>query len=124
MKTHTNRISRVLLSLSMLAALTLGATTPSVSVRVASFTVTKTADTNDGTCDADCSLREAIIAANVAAGANTITIPAGIYTLTITGTDEDAAATGDLDLSSDITIIGAGAESTVIQAAPPRERCQ
>ena len=28
------------------------------------FTVTKTADTNDGACDADCSLREAITAAN------------------------------------------------------------
>jgi uncharacterized delta-60 repeat protein/CSLREA domain-containing protein len=29
------------------------------------FTVTKTLDTNDGTCDSDCSLREAIAAANV-----------------------------------------------------------
>ena len=28
------------------------------------FPVTKTADTNDGTCDPDCSLREAIEAAN------------------------------------------------------------
>ncbi|MBX7148671.1 FG-GAP-like repeat-containing protein [bacterium] len=28
------------------------------------YTVSKTADTNDGTCDADCSLREAITAAN------------------------------------------------------------
>ncbi len=32
----------------------------------ATLTVTKTADTNDGVCDADCSLREAIIAANSA----------------------------------------------------------
>lgn len=31
------------------------------------FTVTKTADTNDGACNADCSLREAILAANAAA---------------------------------------------------------
>ena len=30
----------------------------------ADFVVTKTADTNDGVCNADCSLREAIIAAN------------------------------------------------------------
>jgi CSLREA domain-containing protein len=36
------------------------------------LTVTKTADTNDGACDADCSLREAIVAANAAAGADTI----------------------------------------------------
>jgi len=36
----------------------------------ATFTVTKTADTNDGACTADCSLREAIVAANAAAGAD------------------------------------------------------
>jgi CSLREA domain-containing protein len=34
--------------------------------------VTKTADSNDGSCDADCSLREAIVAANTNPGANTI----------------------------------------------------
>lgn len=46
--------------------------------RSATFTVTKTADTNDGTCDADCSLREAITAANYGSG-NTIefNIPGG-----------------------------------------------
>src|SRR5262245_17974033 len=38
----------------------------------ATFTVTKIADTNDGTCNADCSLREAINAANATAGTNTI----------------------------------------------------
>ncbi len=42
------------------------------NILAATFTVTKTADTNDGTCDADCSLREAIVAANAAAGADTI----------------------------------------------------
>jgi CSLREA domain-containing protein len=34
----------------------------------ATFTVTKAADTNDGVCDADCSLREAVAAANAAGG--------------------------------------------------------
>ncbi len=34
------------------------------SAQAATFTVTKTADTNDGVCDADCSFREAILAAN------------------------------------------------------------
>jgi uncharacterized delta-60 repeat protein/CSLREA domain-containing protein len=37
-----------------------------------SFVVTKTADTNDGVCDADCSLREAITDANSDPGAETI----------------------------------------------------
>ncbi|HSW90027.1 MAG TPA: CSLREA domain-containing protein [Patescibacteria group bacterium] len=36
------------------------------------FTVTKTADTSDGTCDADCSLREAVVAANANSGADEI----------------------------------------------------
>ncbi|HMS09159.1 MAG TPA: CSLREA domain-containing protein, partial [Pyrinomonadaceae bacterium] len=38
----------------------------SVSAFAATFTVTKIEDTNDGTCDADCSLREAVAAANAA----------------------------------------------------------
>ncbi len=41
-------------------------------VRAATYTVTKTEDTNDGVCDADCSLREAIAAANANAGHDTI----------------------------------------------------
>ena len=80
----------------------------------ATFTVTKTADTNDGVCDGDCSLREAIGAANAAAGADTITVPAGTYTLSIAGTGEDANATGDLDISDDLTINGASAATTIV----------
>ena len=45
--------------------------------QAATFTVSKTADTNDGVCDGDCSLREAIGAANSNAGADTISLPAG-----------------------------------------------
>lgn len=78
------------------------------------FTVTKSGDTNDGVCDADCSLREAVIAANAAAGADTIIIPSGTYTLTIAGPDDDAGATGDLDIAGDLTILGAGAAMTVV----------
>jgi CSLREA domain-containing protein len=80
----------------------------------ATFVVTKTADTADGTCDADCSLREAIVAANAAAGADDITLPAGVYTLSLTGAVEDASLTGDLDISDDLTINGAAAATTVI----------
>ena len=39
------------------------------------FPVTKTADTNDGICDADCSLREALFAANNNGGADEIILP-------------------------------------------------
>lgn len=79
------------------------------------FTVTKTADTNDGTCDADCSLREAIVASNADVSANPATIDlqaASNYNLTLTNaTQENAAATGDLDIvatNHTVTINGAG----------------
>ena len=41
----------------------------SQAVTAATFTVTKIADTNDGVCDADCSLREAVAAANASGDA-------------------------------------------------------
>jgi len=97
-----------------------GAAAPSVlpSVPKAIFSVNKVADTNDGACNADCSLREAIVAANLAAGADSITVPAGTYTLTIAnagGLNEDNSAQGDLDINSPLTITGAGVASTIIQ---------
>src|SRR5438270_11982503 len=84
--------------------------------QAATLNVTKTADTNDTVCDSDCSLREAIGAANGLAGADTINVPAGTYKLTITGSGEDADATGDLDITDDTTIQGAGAGATGIDA--------
>lgn len=80
------------------------------------FVVTKTADTADGACNADCSLREAIIAANALAGPDIITLPAGNYVLTIPGdTGEDASLTGDLDIGAGgLTINGAGAATTFV----------
>lgn len=83
-------------------------------LQAATFTVTKTADTADGVCDADCSLREAIIAANALTGADTIAVPAGVYTLTIAGRGEDAGATGDFDITDALAINGADARTTII----------
>ena len=67
--------------------------------------VTKTEDTNDGVCDADCSLREAVSAANTG---DSILIPAGIYTLTLGS---------ELSVGKDLTLIDSGATDTIIQAA-------
>ena len=93
-----------------------------IATPVPSFDVTKTADTNDGSCDVDdCSLREAVKAANDAAGLNQINVPAGIYTITITdgttGDGDDTNALGDFDITDDVKIVGAGSGSTIIQAA-------
>lgn len=80
----------------------------------ATFTVTKAADTYDGTCNADCSLREAVRAANTTVGADVITIPAGTYLLTLQGRNDDNTVTGDLDIRENVTINGAGRNATVI----------
>jgi CSLREA domain-containing protein len=69
--------------------------------RAAAYSVTRFDDPAPGACNAgDCSLREAIIAANASTGvADTINLPPGVYTLTRAGANEDAAATGDLDIA-------------------------
>ena len=92
----------------------------------ATFTVTKTTDTNDGFCNADCSLREAVVAANGVPG-STVSVPAGTYQLTINGTAEagfcQSPGTGDLDISANnTTITGAGSATTIIQQTQPNDR--
>ena len=67
--------------------------------------VTTTLDTNDGTCDGNCSLREAIAAA---LPGDHIEIPAGIYTLT---------SGSQLLINKDLNLSGAAANRTFIQAA-------
>jgi hypothetical protein len=77
----------------------------------ATIDVTTTTDGGAG------SLRAAITEANATPGADVIQLPAGTYTLSIAGAGEDGNATGDLDIEGDLTIIGAGAATTVIDAA-------
>ena len=84
------------------------------SASAATFVVTKSTDDPVDGCDADCSLREAVIAANLTVEHDTILVPAGTYVLSLVGAGEDAAATGDLDLNEDVTIIGNAAGGTVI----------
>jgi CSLREA domain-containing protein len=92
------------------------------AAQAATFTVNSTADAvdahpGDGVCATAthvCTLRAAIQEANALAGADIIKLPAGIFTLTLAGADEDDAATGDLDITDDLTLTGAGAASTII----------
>ncbi|MCU0497142.1 MAG: CSLREA domain-containing protein [Anaerolineae bacterium] len=69
------------------------------------YTVTKTADTADGLCDSDCSLREAIGASNAAPGAVLIPV-GGTYAITRSGASEDNNSTGDFDIRNGIGIYG------------------
>jgi CSLREA domain-containing protein len=77
------------------------------------YTPTRTTDSADGACDADCSLREAVMAANARPGEDVILLRAGTYRLTIAG-NENGGAAGDLNLQDDLVLIGDGASRTVI----------
>ena len=92
------------------------------------ITVNTTADVVDGNtssiaallgsagADGFISLREAILATNNTAGADTIFLPTGTFTFTIGGQGEDAGSTGDLDISDGLTITGAGTGLSIIDA--------
>src|SRR5438445_1769151 len=71
----------------------------------------------DGICatlSGVCTLRAAIMEANQLPGAETITLPPGIYSLRIPGANEDLGGTGDLDIRGETSIVGAGASNTII----------
>lgn len=95
---------------------------PVDTASAAAFTVNSTVDApdatvGDGICAAAsglCTLRAAIQEANATTGPSTITLPVGTYVLNVVGPGEDLAATGDLDIRQPLSIIGAGAASTVI----------
>jgi CSLREA domain-containing protein len=129
---------------TILAGACLWLASATIPIGAAIMDVTTTAD--EVTVNTFCSLREAIINANDNAQTNAdcpageavvadiINVPAGLYTLTITGVDENPSAgapweavidsdasMGDLDITDDVTITGAGPGSTIIQWAvtPP-----
>lgn len=89
------------------------------SAQAATFVVSRTDDPSPDGCvsGTDCSLREAVIAANAADGGDSITLADGTYTLTISGNGEDAAATGDLDVTDtgdSLTVTGESAAGTIL----------
>lgn len=80
------------------------------------------ANTADGVCadgSGNCSLRAAVMQSNASSGFDTINLPAGTYALTIgSGSSDLDASIGDLDLSSGgATFVGAGTDTTIIDAA-------
>ena len=83
-----------------------------------SFTVTSTSDHAPGACTKpDCTLREAISAANSHPGADSVLLAGGTtYKLSIPGRGEDLNATGDLDVTGPLTITSAGSRLATIDA--------
>jgi CSLREA domain-containing protein len=67
--------------------------------------VTTTQDRANVCAVGNCSLREAVMAANACPGRNLIDVPAGRYQLTL----------GNLGITEEVTIIGAGRDATVVE---------
>ncbi|MCA9955524.1 MAG: CSLREA domain-containing protein, partial [Anaerolineales bacterium] len=89
-------------------------------VHADTITVDTTAD--EVNTNGNCSLREAILSANgdtavdsctAGSGADVITLPPGTYTLSLAGAGENAAQTGDLDITADVTINGGGMNNSI-----------
>ena len=84
------------------------------------FTVNTEKDTidvkpGDGVCadaDGNCSLRAAVMEANALKAPVVINVPEGVYELTNTSSSEEQD--GDLDISADVIIKGAGPGATII----------
>jgi gliding motility-associated-like protein/CSLREA domain-containing protein len=88
------------------------------------FTVNVFADTpdanpGDGVCadaSGNCSLRAAVMESNALPGSNDISLPIGEYVFTLGAANENAAASGDLDITDDLDIVGADTRQTIIRA--------
>ncbi|MFZ5825259.1 MAG: tandem-95 repeat protein [Bacillota bacterium] len=117
---HFGRVRWLLIAVLLVGSLLV--TAP--AAEAATYVVNKFTDSATDPCDGvgDCSLRSAIIKANSNTGGDIIHVPTGTYTLTIAGAGENLGATGDLDITDSVTIIGSGGNAdgspgaTVIEA--------
>jgi CSLREA domain-containing protein len=118
------------LFLALVAGLLIELLSGGTALAASPFTVNDATDIEDATIGdgvcatkmGTCTLRAAIQEANAlgsgtTATQQTITVPAGTYKLDIAGKGEDDAAAGDLDIKANVTINGAAANSTIIDAA-------
>jgi large repetitive protein len=108
--------------LTRLAALVVVGVLPAVGAAAATLVVNSTLDAVDAapgngfcaTAGGVCTLRAAVQEANALPGADVVQLPPGVFRLTRTGSGEDAAATGDLDVSEELEVDGAGADVTIV----------
>ncbi len=109
-------------AIGSLRAALLGAVLAAAPAAADTYTVNSTGDDVDaapgnGVCatsDGVCTLRAAVQEANAHAGADAITLPAGLFLLARFGDGEDLGATGDLDVTDALELDGAGAASTIV----------
>ncbi|HKX13159.1 MAG TPA: CSLREA domain-containing protein, partial [bacterium] len=108
------RFARIFLTVTVLVVLSWAS-----FAHAASFVVTRFDDPAPDGCNSgvDCSLREAVIAANAAGGTNDVQLGTGTYNLTIA--ENGGETGGSLDIDNSLTIQGQGAEATIINGVQP-----
>lgn len=120
-KTQPNTTYYIQLVGTVAGSLNLNVSTSTETVY--NFNINTTSDTRDLTLgnqqcndgNGNCSLRAAIMEANaLAPAASIIHLPIGTYTINLPGTHEDFAASGDLDILTNITIQGTDRTTTII----------
>jgi len=117
---------RVSLTVVLAAGLLIGTSLiGGVEVRAVT-TITVNTNSDELNNDGDCSLREAIRAANLdqpvdqcpaGSGADFINLPTGVYTLTVSGLGDDSGLSGDLDITGPLTIVGMNPTGTIIDGS-------
>jgi Chlamydia polymorphic membrane protein (Chlamydia_PMP) repeat len=120
------RFAVLFTSIVALALIVATFTSPVIAEPGTTFTVNASNDVvdflpGDGICETAtgngmCTLRAAIMEANSHIGADTIFLPASTYLLTIPGAGEEQCATGDLNITESLTIIGDPNGTPVIDA--------
>lgn len=122
------RLIQGVASSAVVLAAMIGVASFSVPAHAGTITVSTTADELDSPEAGNglCSLREAIMSVNMQipfadcpvtgelGSADTVMLPAGTYELTRSGSCDDFNESGDLDILTSVTIVGAGAQSTIV----------
>jgi CSLREA domain-containing protein len=113
---------------TLLVALAMSCSAMPTAAHAATFIVNSPADgadvnPGDGICetalgDGTCTLRAAVMEANRAPGSTILlsAVPGGVVTLTVTGSGNDDETTGDLNIRTDMAIVGEGWASSIIDA--------
>lgn len=109
---------RRLAALVAAGSLSVGAVIATASAQALELKVSSGSDTAPNGCtDGACSLREAILAANQAPGSDVVVLrPGTTSTLALPGAGEDAAATGDLDVTGPLELVANGHGRATIDA--------
>ena len=109
----------IILTLTFLLSLSLSSSSYGQNFAITTSYDAVDANIGNGICDdgtGNCTLRAAIQESNAIGGDHTITLTTGTFKLSIAGINEDASATGDLDVTANITINGVSPASTIVTA--------